>query len=141
MAIRAVNPYLMFDGTADEAIKLYQSALGAKVDSIQRFGDVPGQGPPDPKSKDRVIHAQLHLGEGIVMISDSMPGTPIDSGGSVHVTLDYTDAAEMTRQFEALSAGGQVTMALQDTFWGAKFGTLTDRYGIRWMFNCDLKKR
>ncbi|HTY54572.1 MAG TPA: VOC family protein [Candidatus Binataceae bacterium] len=46
----------------------------------------------------------------------------------------------MPKKFEALAAGGKVTMQLQDTFWGARFGMLTDAYGIRWMFNCELKK-
>jgi PhnB protein len=138
MAIRKLNPYLNFDGTAQQAIQLYQSALGAKVESIQRFGDIPG-GNPDPANKDRVIHALLQLGGGIVMISDSQPGTPVTTGNNNHVCLDFTDAADMNQKFEALSKGGTVTMPLQDTFWGARFGMLVDAHGINWMFNCDLK--
>jgi histidinol phosphatase-like PHP family hydrolase len=55
-------------------------------------------------------------------------------------SLDFDDAADMTKKFEALSAGGGVTMPLQDTFWGARFGMLTDAFGIKWMFNFELKK-
>jgi PhnB protein len=139
MSIRKLNPYLNFDGTADKAIQLYQSALGAKVESIQRFGDIPG-GNPAPENKNRVIHALLQLGEGALMISDSQPGVPVSPGSNIHVCLDFSDPADMTKKFQALSAGGKVTMPLQDTFWGAKFGMLVDAYGINWMFNCDLKQ-
>ncbi len=138
MAIKQLNPYLNFSGTADKAIKLYESALGAKTESIQRFGDQPGGGPAD--TKNRVMHALLRIGEAVVMISDTQPDMPLTQGNQVHITLDFDDLAEMARRFEALSAGGKVNMPLQDTFWGARFGMLTDAYGINWMFNSNLKK-
>ena len=139
MAIRQLNPYLNFDGTATKAIALYEKALGAKVERVQKFGDVPGMQSP-AENKDRVIHALLRIGDGVVMISDSQPGVPIAAGNNMHVTLDFEDAADMARRFDALSAGGRITMPLQDTFWGAKFGMLQDAYGIQWMFNCETKK-
>ena len=74
------------------------------------------------------------------MISDGMPGVPVPTQSNMHVTLDFDDPADMARRFDALSAGGKITMPMQDTFWGAKFGMLTDAYGIQWMFNCELKK-
>ncbi len=58
----------------------------------------------------------------------------------MHVMLDFSDEAEATKAFDALGAGGNVTMPLQNTFWGAKFGMLRDAFGVSWMFNCDLKK-
>lgn len=138
MAIKQLNPYLNFNGTAGKAIALYESALGAKTESIQRFGDIPGN-QPAPENKDRVIHAVVRVGPGILMISDTQPNDPVGGGGPQFVCLDFDDAADMGRKFEALSAGGKVTMPLQDTFWGAKFGILTDPYGIQWMFNCNTK--
>jgi PhnB protein len=139
MAIRKLNPYLSFGGTAAKAIAHYEKALGAKVESVQRFGEVPDM-PVAPEAKDRVMHAVLHVGEGVIMLSDGMPGVPVPSESNTHVTLDFDDADEMSRRFDALAAGGKVTMPLQDTFWGARFGMLTDPYGIRWMFNCTLRK-
>jgi PhnB protein len=141
MAIKKLNPYLNFDGTAAKAIELYARALGAKSDNIMRFGDMPGGDVPQ-EHRNRVMHALLHIGEGVVMISDMQPGMPVDRGahGNTHVLLDFDDVEDMARKFEALSAGGQVTMPLQDTFWGATFGMLTDAFGIRWMFNCEKKK-
>ena len=137
MAIRQLNPYLNFDGSAAKAIALYEKALGAKTENVQRFGDVPGG---KPENKDRVMHAVLKIGAGVVMLSDTMPGMPFTAEGNQHICLDFDDANDLAARFDALSAGGKITMPLQDTFWGAKFGMLTDAYGVRWMFNCELKK-
>jgi PhnB protein len=137
MPILKLNPYLNFDGTADQAIELYEKALGAKVEAVSRFGDNAETKVP-PEHKNRVLHALLHIGAGVVMISDSMPGMPVPKESNVHITLDFDDAEEMKKKFDALADGGKVTMPLQDTFWGARFGMLTDPYGIHWMFNCTL---
>jgi PhnB protein len=139
MSIKKLNPYLLFNGTAEKAIKLYETALGAKIERIGRFGDIPGMDIP-AEHKSRVMHAVLHIGEGVVMISDSQPHTPVPTEGNVKVSLDFDDPADLSRRFDALAAGGTVEMPVQDTFWGAKFGMLTDAYGVRWMLNCDIKK-
>jgi PhnB protein len=139
MAIRQLNPYLNFDGTAEKAIKLYESALGAKSDNLMRFGDTPGTD-VRPEYKSRVMHARLHVGQGLIMVSDTPPGMPVATDSNTHVCLDFDDTTDMAKKFDALSRGGKVTMPLQDTFWGARFGMLTDEYGIKWMFNCEQKK-
>jgi PhnB protein len=131
MSIKQLAPYLNFNGTSHEAIKLYQSALGAKVE-----GDIM----PFDKDPSRVMHARLTIGPGMVMISDGPPNMQVPTTSNAHISLDYTDVAEMTKAFELLSAGGKVTMPLQDTFWGAHFGMLTDRFHINWMFNCEKRK-
>lgn len=139
MAIKELNPYLNFNGTAVQAIQLYERALGAKVEHVQRYGEVPGMS-VEPQNKDRVMHAALRVGGGMLMLADAPPSMPVPSESNTHVTLHFEDTRELDKAFEALSAGGQVTMPVQDTFWGARFGMLTDKFGIRWMFNCDLKK-
>src|SRR5689334_22449916 len=130
MSIKQVNPYLNFNGNAHAAIKLYQAALGAKLE-----GDVM----PFDKDPGRVMHARLTIGEGLVMLSDGPPGKSVPTETNVWVSLDYTDVDEMKRAFEHLSDGGKVEMALQDTFWGATFGMLADKFGIHWMFNCNKR--
>lgn len=140
MSIKNLNPYLNYKGTASQAIELYQRALGAKADPIMRFGDGAGAGNPvPPEHKDRVMHARLTIGPTFIMLSDTMPGSTVPAGGNSHVCLDFDDAADMEQKFQALAAGGTVTMPLQDTFWGARFGMLTDAYGINWMFNCETR--
>jgi PhnB protein len=139
MAIKQINPYLNFNGDAVQAITLYEQALGAKVEQLSRFGDMPGS-TATAETKDRVLHASLRLGNGgVIMLSDIQPGTPHNPGNNMYVCLDFDDPAETTPQFEALAVGGKVIMPLQDTFWGARFGILVDAYGVQWMFNC-LKK-
>jgi len=136
MAIKQLNPYLNFGGNAAQAIAFYEKALGAKTETSQTFGDVPGM-PAAAENKDRIMHALLKLGAGTIMISDGPPGLPSPTDSNVHVTLDFEDAGEMQQRFDALSAGGTVTMPLQDTFWGARFGMLKDKFNISWMFNCQ----
>lgn len=139
MSITKLNPYLNFNGTAAKAIELYERALGAKVEDVKRFGEMPGDA-PSPDSKDRVMHAVLKLGDQVIMLSDGRSDMKIPTESNQHLCLDFDDADDMARKFEALAAGGKVTMPLADTFWGAKFGMLTDAYHIQWMFNCDAKK-
>jgi PhnB protein len=140
MAIKKINPYLNFNGDAEQAVRLYERALGAKVEMLSRFGDMPGS-TSTPETKDRVMHSTLRLGDGgIIMISDIQPGMPHTPGTNMYVCLDFDDPTDAAAKFEALSAGGKVLMALTDTFWGAKFGMLLDAHGVQWMFNCDLKK-
>lgn len=141
MAITSINPYLMFDGTAEKAIKLYESALGAKTSGLLRYGDGPGvEHCKIQADKDRVMHASLAIDGATVMVADGMPGIPAPSGTNVHITVHFDDTADMTRKFDALAEGGKVTLALHDTPWGAKFGMVTDAYGIRWMFSHEAKK-
>jgi PhnB protein len=136
MALK-LNPYLNFNGDAARAIQLYEKALGAKVESVRRFGDVPDM-PTPLEYKERVMHAVLNLGDSVLMISDLPSGAPFQPGNNSYVCLQLDDVADATRKFDALSAGGTVTTPFQDMFWGAKFGTLIDAHGVNWMFNCTL---
>jgi PhnB protein len=140
MAIR-INPYLNFDASAEKAIKVYEKALGAKVEHLMRFGDAGEMGHPMPaEHKDRVMHAQLRIGDGVIMMSDCPPGGTLAHGNSTHVSIHFEDPNDMAKKFEALAEGGNVAVPLQDMFWGAKFGMLTDAFGISWLFHCELKK-
>jgi PhnB protein len=139
MPIKQLNPYLNFNGTAEKAMKLYESALGAKAQDVSRYGDAPGMDLP-AEHQNWVMHAVIRLGDATIMLGDVMPNTPAKVGDNVSVTLHFDDTSDMAKKFDALAVGGQVTMPLQDTFWGARFGTLTDAYGVSWMFNCELKK-
>ncbi|WP_437297165.1 hypothetical protein [Sorangium sp. So ce426] len=81
MSFKRLDPCPMFDGTAERAIKRYESALWAKREGVMRFGDVPGDN-ASPESKDRIIHATLHIGPGVILVSDTMPGTPAAKGAT-----------------------------------------------------------
>jgi PhnB protein len=139
MSIKSASPYLSFNGDAAKAIKLYQQALGAKTEAVMPFSEAQGMDIA-PEHKNRVMHASLRIDDAVIMMSDTMPDQPVAAGGNVQVSLTCDDVADMTTKFDALAAGGKVTMPLQDVFWGAKFGMLTDAFGIHWMFNCVTKK-
>jgi PhnB protein len=135
MAITNLSPYINLNGTASQAIALYERVLGATTLNVARAGDVPGTNVP-PSQSDRVVHSALRVGNSNLMLSDSAPDQPVSMAGNMHVSLDFNDVDDMTRKFSALAEDGAVTVPLQDTFWGAKFGMLTDRFGVRWIFNC-----
>lgn len=139
MTIQALNPYVILDGGAQRAIEKYQSALGATHDGIMRWGDVPAMETPKEHAQ-RVMHCKLQIGAGTLMIADTRPGDHEPSTSNVKVCLDFSDVADMTRRFDALGKGGSITMPLQDMFWGARFGMLTDEFGVQWMFNCAIEK-
>jgi len=132
------QPYLNFDGNTREAMTFYKDALDAEL-TIQTFKDAHVPGPPG--SEDRVMHARLEKGPAVLMASDTMPGHEFKPGNNLHVTLNCDTVPEIESAFSALSEGGKVTMPLQDQFWGARFGMVTDKYGVSWMLNCDLPKQ
>jgi PhnB protein len=136
--MKSFTAYLNFDGNAREAMTFYQKCLGAELD-VQTFGDMGAGGPPG--SENRVIHARLTKGGAMLMASDSMPGQRVVFGNNVHINIDCDSVEEIDRLFDAFGAGGTVSMPLQDTFWGARFGMLTDKFGVQWMFNCELPKK
>jgi PhnB protein len=140
MPVLQLNPYLNLNGDAAQAIELYKSALGATVESVMRFADMPGGNVP-AAMKDRVMHATLRIGGAPVMISDAPPDHPVTVGNNHHISLNYSDTAEMQKAYDALVAGGQATLPFHDAFWGAKFGMLTDRFGIGWMFTAEHRKK
>jgi PhnB protein len=136
--MKAFQPYLNFDGNAAEAMKFYQKCTGGQLD-IQTFGDVKAPGPPG--SEHRVMHARLtHGSEAVLMASDTMPGQPFTKGTNCWVNVDCDTVEEIERFFKAFAEGGTVVMPLADQFWGARFGMLTDKFGVQWMFNCQLSK-
>jgi PhnB protein len=87
------------------------------------------------------MHAALRIGEAVLMLSDGMPSKAVATGdNNFQVCLHFDDVADMSTKFDALAAGGHVSVPVSDTAWGAKFGMLTDLHGIRWMFNCERSK-
>ncbi len=131
-------PYLYFQGNAEEAMNFYAQALGGSIESIQRYGDNPMPSQEDYKQK--VLHGRLMFDNNLIMISDSMKGQEALPGGNIQLSVDVTETEHIDTVFNKMAEGGNVTMPLQDTFWGARFGMLKDKFGVSWMFNQELKK-
>ena len=132
-----ITTYLTFNGNCGAAMKFYAKCLDAHLD-IFPFTDWPGGAPPG--SKDLVMHATLTKGTAKLMASDAMPGMAYKHGNDFSIALGCQSVEGTQKLFAALGENGTVTMPLQDTFWGAYFGMVTDQFGINWMFNFDKPK-
>lgn len=134
-----LDAYLTFDGTCADAMRFYERTLGAELEFVMTFGESPMADQTPPDSAGRIMHASLLVDGRRLMASDSMPGQPYNGMHGMSLSLSYDTAAEARRIFDALSAGGQVTMPMQDTFWSEAFGMLTDRFGTPWMVGGGAK--
>jgi PhnB protein len=134
MAIQTATPYLILNGKAERAIALYQNALGALTETLQRFGDVDGS--CSAAQRGRVMHAELRVGGARIMLSDGAGEGAPTGPGAVSIALAWNDPAEARRSFEALGATGNVIQPLFDSPWGTLFGVVADELGVHWMFDC-----
>lgn len=134
--MKKLNAYLGFNGNCEDALRFYKDSIGGDY-NIMRFSDTPPDaGHPTPQGyENKVMHARFESDGFFFMASDGMPGSQVKSGDQVSLNLDFTDMPEQEKVFNKLSEGGKVLQPLQDTFWGAKFGMLVDRFGITWMLN------
>ena len=138
-----VSTYLNFAGTTEAAFVFYRSVFGGDFNGpIHRFGDMaaPPGAPPMPEAdKNLVMHIELPILGGHVLMGTDMPASmgAVVHGNGLHLNLEPDTRADTDRLFSGLVAGGTVDMPLQVMFWGDYFGSLTDRFGIHWMFNCS----
>jgi PhnB protein len=132
--MKDLTSYLTFDGHTREAMEFYKSCLGGEL-FMMTFGDSPMPAPPE--SKNRIMHAKLTAGTLNLMASDAMPGMPFQKGNNFSLALACDSKQEAEKLFAALGSGGNVTMPLQETFWAAQFGMVTDKFGVHWMINVD----
>lgn len=133
-----LNSYLNFDGTAEEAFRLYRSVFGGEfLGEIYRMTNAPGTENLSEEEKNRVMHIALPVGNDLLMGSDIIPGfgQQLVAGNSNYVSVFPDSREEANRIFGLLSEGGTVEMPLEEQFWGDYFGSFQDRYGIFWMIN------
>lgn len=141
-----VSTYLNFPRSTEEAFLFYKSVFGSEfAQPIMRFADIPpdpSQPPLAESDRNLVMHVTLPiLGDHMLMGTDAPEsmGFSLTQGNNVYINLEPDTRGDTDRLFAALSAGGTVEMPLQEMFWGDYFGSLTDRFGVRWMFNCSSK--
>lgn len=133
-----VIPYLNFEGQAEEALNFYKNIFDGAITMMSRYSDAPM--PVDEDWKNKVMHARLKFGNSIIYISDGPKNYKSSKDGNIQLSVDVSDENKIEEVFNKMAEGGQVTMPLANQFWGAKFGMLKDKFGIGWMFNCELKK-
>lgn len=138
-----LTPYLSFDGNTRAAFAFYEKALGAKIETMMRYADMPASANPaegcaegSAPSGDSIMHACLALPGGAMLFAgDSPPGQQYQGVKGVMLALQYDTVEGAHSAFHALSQGGQVTMPLAPAFWAKTFGMLTDRFGVAWAVN------
>jgi PhnB protein len=130
-----LNPYLTFDGECRAAFEFYAQVLGAEIGMMMTHGESPMADQTPAEWRDRIMHAQLSLGDAVLMGSDQPPQYREEPKG-FSVSLGIDDPRQAERIFDALAKDGTVRMPLQETFWALRFGMLVDRFGIPWMINC-----
>jgi PhnB protein len=132
-----VCPNLNFNGNCEEAIKFYEKCFGAKIQVMIHYAGSPVQNMvKDQEWGDKVLHASLKIGDTMLLACDPPPSQYHKPSG-FSVCLQIETAADAERIFKELSAGGQVQMDLQETFWALRFAMFNDRFGIPWMINCE----
>ncbi len=127
-----VQPYLFFDGRADEALEFYKKAVGATPKMLMRFKEAPDQSMISPASAEKIMHAAVEIGDTTVLMSDGHCTGKTNFQGFA-LAFSARNEAEADKAFGALGEGGQVTMPLAKTFFSPRFGMLTDKFGVGWM--------
>ena len=129
-----INTYLVFDGDCRQAMEFYKRCLGGEL-FLMPVSDAPVEAPKE--AKDRIMHAALKNGSVMLMGADRWLGMPYQQGDNFSICIAPESIEETEKLFAALGEKGKVTSPLQNTFWGARFGTLVDQFGINWMFNFE----
>lgn len=138
----AINVYINFNGNCREAVEFYAEVFGTEKPKIMTFGEAP----PDPKfelpkeMKNLVMHTQLNICESNVMFSDTFDGTPYVLGNNISLTIVIGNIDEIKSLFSKLKEGGIVDMELQETFWSKCYGSLTDKFGIKWQLSHESEQ-
>ncbi|WP_312095840.1 VOC family protein [Niallia sp.] len=135
--ILGVHAYLRMNGNGKEAVKFYENALDAENLGVQTYGDMPDnpEFPLAEEAKNRVLHAQLRIGNTFLMISDTFPGQPYQVGSQVDVAVLFNDTEKSKDVYDKLLDGGEVVMPLQETPWSPSYGQVKDKFGITWQLS------
>jgi len=130
-----IKPYIAFKGNCAEAVNFYKEKLGGEVLFTQTYGESPmkGKGPDD-----KIMHTSIKIGDSVIMACDNVfEENPTIVGNNISLAIGGKDVAQAEKAFEAMSDGATVIMPMQETFWALRFGMLTDKFGINWMFKVD----
>ena len=139
-----VNPYLNFDGNAEQAFEHYRSVFGGEFIAKLPMSEAPDSDKLPLEEQKRMMHISLAISEDtILMASDIMPsmGHKLPEGSNCYISLHPTSREEADRLFNGLSEGGYIEMPMEDQFWGDYFGSFTDRFDVKWMINYNEQNK
>lgn len=143
--MKSINPYLNFPGNTEKAFNFYKNVFGGDfLGGIYRFKDTPGTEHLTNSEKDKIMHIALPMGNSnMIMATDALEsmGQKLTLGNNFYISIDAESKAEADQLFKGLSEGGKIETPMKDEFWGAYFGMLTDKFGVKWMINYTYPKQ
>lgn len=133
--------YLDFNGNCREALAFYGKVFGAEPTQIMTFGEMPVDPnmPIPEEAKDRILNASIIMAGSRVLMSDTMPNSPVVIGRNITIMVVSDDEDMIRRAFEGLKEDGEELMELQETFWSPLYGYLVDKFGVGWQLNFEPK--
>lgn len=142
-SMATINPYIHFNGNAEEAFMFYKSVFGGEFAMIGRFKDIPMPGHPIPKDEEnKIMHIALPIGKTSVLMGSDTPsflGKHNERENRSKISISASSKEEADQLFKGLSAGGEVEMPIGDSPWGSYFGMFRDKFGFEWMIDFDPK--
>lgn len=136
--MRPLIPYLLFNGNCREAMNFYQACFGGEL-QLMTYGDAPTEFYDTASNKNEIMHSFLK-NDALTLMASDWPNREAKPGNNIQLNIDCETKAEIETLFKKLSHEGKVVQPLADTFWGAHFGMLVDKFGIHWMLNYQLQK-
>lgn len=132
-----ITPYLNFNGNAKEAMTFYAKCLGGTVEAMFTFGETPAGEHFGPDAQHLIMHASISLPGGQHLFASDAPPDKYEQPSGTYVSINVDDPAEAERIFAELADNGSVEMPIGTTFWAERFGSVADRFGTKWMVNCE----
>jgi len=138
-----INPYIHFNGNAEEAFTFYKSVFGGEFAMVMRFKDMSSpENPIAEKEANKISHIALPIGKSSLLMGSDTPefmGKHNENENRSKITISAESKEEADKLFNGLSAGGKIEMPIDNSPWGSYFGMFRDKYGIEWMVDFDPK--
>jgi PhnB protein len=128
-----IIPGLVFSGTCEEALHFYKKCFGGEITYLERYKDTPVES--NPVFGDKILHAKYEFEGNIFFASDSFENRQVKTGENISLTLEFDSKEQLVEVYEKISEGAKIKTPLQESFWGASFAILTDKFGITWTLN------
>jgi PhnB protein len=138
-----VNPYLTFNGNCEEAMNFYRSVFKTEFVTMVRFKDFPKESNEMPENTlNQIMHAALPIGKETMLMACDSPRAfpPVAFGQHLSLSVSADSKEEADQLFNGLAQGGRIAMPMDNTFWGAYFGMLVDKFGVIWMVAYDKRQ-
>lgn len=135
----SINPYIHFNGNAEEAFTFYKSVFGGEFARVARYKEFASpEHPISEKEQNNIMHVALPIGKNSILMGSDTPefmGRQNENENRSKISVIAESKEEADKIFNGLAAGGTVEMPIGDSPWGSYFGMLRDKYGIEWMID------